>query len=148
MTDIAIIPDLIQRARFMDRPHKEGLDSILQYDYMGSSEFEFGALGKSLKEGIRPNLSSYVYGQIAFEEQKFSVTYFCPEILEEDVKVIIPSLGRRDYRLKERCDFSKYYSGESISKWDNQFWWDIEHHWMFWITNQEFETKFQQLIAG
>jgi len=51
-------PWLVQRATFKDRTHREGVDSMLEFDYMGSAEYEFGAIGKSLKR-IRENLRSY-----------------------------------------------------------------------------------------
>lgn len=51
-------PYYIQRATFQDQPHREGIDSILNFDYMGSSEFEFGALNHSLKR-IRAALPEY-----------------------------------------------------------------------------------------
>jgi hypothetical protein len=37
-------PYCIQRGKFKNREGKQGIDSLLIFDYMGSSEFEFGAL--------------------------------------------------------------------------------------------------------
>jgi hypothetical protein len=81
-------PDLIQRAKFVDNPLKTGLDSILKYDYMGSAEFEFGALFDSLTKHIRPNAKTYVYGNIHFFRPKeLSVTYFCPLELQPEMEM-------------------------------------------------------------
>ena len=54
-----MIPYLIQRGKFESRDFKEGIDSILKFDYMGSSEFEWGALPKSL-QAIRDKKEDYV----------------------------------------------------------------------------------------
>lgn len=53
---------LIQRAKFRNNvnTNKSGIDSILEFDYMGSSEFEWGALPKSLAI-IRKELNNYIY---------------------------------------------------------------------------------------
>jgi hypothetical protein len=42
-------PNLIQRAKFEDRNYKKGIDSIINLAYMGSSEFEWGAVQESLQ---------------------------------------------------------------------------------------------------
>ena len=53
---------LIQRAKFEDRK-STGIDSILSFDYMGSAEFEWGALPKSLKF-IRGHFKEYDYHNV------------------------------------------------------------------------------------
>jgi hypothetical protein len=37
---------------------KKGIDTVFKWDYMGSAEFEFGALGQSLKR-IKENIDTY-----------------------------------------------------------------------------------------
>ncbi len=44
------LPSLIQRVRARKHPSDvQGIDRLFEFDYMGSSEFEFGTLGKALK---------------------------------------------------------------------------------------------------
>lgn len=45
------LPSLIQRVRFNkdSNEHGTGIDRLFAFDYMGSSEFEWGALPKALK---------------------------------------------------------------------------------------------------
>ena len=45
------LPKLIQRIRFRKEPYgrMKGVDKFFDFDYMGSAEFEFGALPKALK---------------------------------------------------------------------------------------------------
>lgn len=40
---------LVQRMKRVDRDYKTGLDSLFELDYMGSAEFEYGAVPASLK---------------------------------------------------------------------------------------------------
>jgi hypothetical protein len=49
---------LIQRGKFAKIESKKGIDSILSFDYMGSSESEWGALPKSLSEITLGSISS------------------------------------------------------------------------------------------
>ena len=53
---------LIQRGNFK-KSDRKGIDGLLSFQYMGSSEFEFGALGESLKR-IRKGLHNYTYETI------------------------------------------------------------------------------------
>lgn len=45
------LPTLVQRVSFRKEPseHQKGIDRLFSFDYMGSSEFEFGALGAALR---------------------------------------------------------------------------------------------------
>jgi hypothetical protein len=43
------LPSLIQRVRYRKNDLRKGIDAFFEFDYMGSSEFEWGALPKSLK---------------------------------------------------------------------------------------------------
>lgn len=54
------MPYLIQTGSFRNSilDSKSGIDRIIKFDYMGSSEFEFGALSASLRR-IRNNLDEY-----------------------------------------------------------------------------------------
>ncbi len=38
---------LIQRCTLRNSPETSKIDDILSFDYMGSAEYEFGAIGKS-----------------------------------------------------------------------------------------------------
>jgi len=143
-------PYLIQRARFENRDFKTGIDSIIKLDYMGSSEFENGAVPKSLKK-IRDNKKEYVF--IKFNIQKKDIIIYCKESEISDVKKYLLELSRGNHKLKEYCDFKEYINP---SKFDleiqagyghkTDFWWDIENHIMFWKQNTEFKMKFKNHI--
>lgn len=136
---------LIQRAQFEDRDFKTGIDSILSFDYMGSSEFEWGALPKSLKF-IRQNINEYVYLDVPIKEKQ--ITVFCPDHLKTEVKKYLTALADKKMRLKEFSGFDDYIKGDGYFKDRFDFWWDIENHVMFWKKNNEFETKFKNKIKS
>lgn len=138
------LPYLIQRAKFENRSNKKGIDQILSFDYMGSSEFEFGALPKSLKR-VRENPSNYVQFQYSFKKQPNKlVTVFCKKEQQEFIGSILEQLADRKIWLKEHCDLDKYIKGED--KYANDFWWDIDNDWFFWKFNTDFDLKFKAAI--
>lgn len=74
---------LIQRGTFETREYKTGIDSILKFDYMGSSEFEWGALPKSLGR-IRENIDSYTYLDVPIKDKV--ITVFCKDSQKSEIK--------------------------------------------------------------
>jgi hypothetical protein len=136
-----INPYLIQRAKFKNRGDKEGIDSILKFDYMGSAEFEFGALPESLKR-VRSNINDYVSFQYSFNNYPTKiVSVFCKKEQEHFVCDVLEGLIERKYRLKEHCDLINFIeSKETI--FTNDFWWDIENDWFFWKYTPQFDLKF------
>ena len=139
-------PYLIQRAKFENRPYKKGIDQLLSFDYMGSSEFEWGALPKALKR-VRENLADYVQFQYSFTKHPAKVvTVFCKKEQQDFVGSILEQLADREIRLKEYCDLDKYIKGEE--KYANDFWWDIDNDWFFWKFNADFDLKFKSALAN
>lgn len=138
-------PFLIQKANFADQPKSTGLDSIIRLEYMGSAEFEFGAIPKSLAR-IRGNISEYDYTQYAFENSGTKiVTIFCRKDEVEQTTDYIQGLAENMYHLQESCDL-KYWVYPGTFKNYCDFYWDIENDFMFWKSSPEFDTKFKSVI--
>lgn len=135
---------LIQRGKFEDREHKSGIDSILSFDYMGSSEFEWGALPKSLGN-IRSELNEYTYLDVPMQDKV--ITVFCKDSQKSDIKLYLTELAENKMRLKEFSAFDSYIKNDGYFKDRFDFWWDIENDLMFWKKNNEFEIKFKTIIA-
>jgi hypothetical protein len=115
---------------------------------MGSAEFEFGALPKSLK-WICANWPTYVVKRVEkIQDLDGNFLYFIapkemereslfkPEVVTpEDVEKVLIRLftEKYPYRLKEysncydRIHGSPYLAGRVP---DTNFWWDLNHHWM------------------
>ncbi len=140
-------PYLIQRARFCTDPTErdKGLDRLLNFDYMGSAEFEWGALPKAL-ERMRSSLGSYRMYDYAFKNSPDKlVTVYCRSGQEDIINGYIEELSENKIRLKERCDLSYYIKGDNHYR-NNDFWWDIENDFMFWKHNMDFSVKFVEVI--
>jgi hypothetical protein len=150
-------PWLIQRAKFVSELHpnsqehyktKKGIDSILKFDYMGSSEFEWGALPKSLTR-IRENKDRY--GLVCNYSYKGKpVTLYMPmnEDGSFDHREIDQYLEHIETKqLKEWAGFDNYITPEPhFSTLIVDFWWDIDNDIMFWKTNKEFTQQFLSVV--
>lgn len=135
-------PYLIQRARFQNNPSKTGIDQILSFDYMGCSEFKWGALPSSLKR-VRENISDYVQFQYSFTKYPLKVvTLFCKKEHENFVGDILEELNESKIRLKSYCDLTGWVNPREFNSNRSDFWWDIEQDWFFWKFNPEFDAKF------
>lgn len=134
-------PYLIQRAKFVNSPDQKGIDSILDFDYMGSAEFEFGALPQGLKR-IRDNIHDYHLFEYVINNKKIAV--FCKKENKHEICIIINGLADNKFYLKEYCDLFYYTKEKDAIRSD--FWWDIGNDYMFWKFTPEFNDKFEKLI--
>lgn len=135
---------LIQRGKFENKEQKSGIDSILSFDYMGSSEFEWGALPESLGN-IRSELNEYIYLDVLIQDK--TITVFCKDSQKNDIKTYLTELAEKKMRLKNFSAFDSYIKNDGYFKNKFDFWWDIENDLMFWKKNNEFELKFKTIIA-
>jgi hypothetical protein len=136
---------LVQRGKFSDRNWKKGIDSIVEFDYMGSSEFEYGALPESLNK-IRENISEYAYLDVPLKGKVISVC--CKDSQKSEILTYLTELSDSKFRLQEYSDFDTYINPSQYFKSNTDFWWDIQNNLMFWRKNQEFETKFKSIIEN
>ena len=141
---------LIQRASIEDRDYKKGIDSIIRLDYMGSSEFEFGAVPDSLR-AIRASIPEYTYMDVPIGDKV--ITVFCKTTQHPDIKMYLRDLADDNIQLQERSEFNDYVCPSEIQKrWQakhplrTNFWWDLDNNLMFWVKNTEFEIKFKAII--
>lgn len=125
-------PYYIQRATFSNRP-REGVDGVLEFDYMGSSEFEFGAIGNSLKR-IRSATEKYTLAPVCDPTpitksellmdntdkpvlksvfgQKLML--YCKESDREQIIKHIMGLKANKIRLKESSYFEAHFDPKSV----------------------------------
>jgi len=121
-------PYLVQRGKFKQPAKIEGIDSLIQFDYMGSSEFEFGALPKALKEicTVLPELEC-LWSNIRVGNK--NLAFLCrPEdemVLREFWQKAIND--RYSVRTKELLWYGDKI-GDGID-----FWWDIGEN-QCWMT--------------
>jgi hypothetical protein len=139
---------LIARAKIEERDYKKGFDSIVNLDYMGASEYEWGAIPESLAR-IRKNINDYTYLDIPIKN--LSVTVFCHNDNKSDVNKYLTELASGKMRTKNGNHFDWYVQNEKKSDFTYvrdrvNFWWDIENDLMFWIKSPDFEIKFKDII--
>ena len=139
---------LIQRAKFKEEIELErnGIDQIIEFDYMGASEFEWGALPKSL-ERIREGIKGYLKFQCTIPgyDQKI-ISVYCKKSDQDKIQQILEDLTEKKIRLKAFCDLCHYVKGAESDCHHNDFWWDIMNDWFFWKQNTDFEEIFLKLI--
>lgn len=133
MKHTLVMPYLIQRGKFKDLPKGKGpcrLSVAVSMDYMGSSEFEWGALPKSFRqiESFRPEFKLRVVDTILEDEQPLQVWSFFDDEQFALYEGYLSNLRfTRNTSTKEYTDFN--VNDRKTSKVD--FWWDIENGVMF-----------------
>jgi len=144
--DTKIKPHLIQRGKFKSGGEPTGYDALVSNDYMGSSEFEFGALPKSLR-AITVDLDSYkIHATDLKHIDGRGLFLVCKDDDEHDLQRVVRNLlnnVRRDpYWLKEPTYLSESLTG--TKHYDFEIWWDIENHWFAVLS----KDNARQLLKG
>jgi hypothetical protein len=81
------------------------------------------------------------------------IAVFCTDNQYLDVKLYLHELASNKMLLHERSDFNTYINPSKYDlewqakrKHSTDFWWDIVNHIMFWKDNDEFKSKFKEVI--
>jgi hypothetical protein len=134
-------PYLVQRLQktYDGKPREgaKGVDRFFMMDYMGSAEFEFGALPASLKR-IRamPKIAEPKRIKIA----QHVVWYVGPEDYREVAELFfrdqLNTRQNQKMRLKESSRIYQSFIGDDWDKKRDDYvgWWDVEHDWAFFVT--------------
>ena len=150
---------LVQRGKFKDVALEkiQGIDSCIEYDYMGSAEFEFGALGESLKRIIsemrKDNFDHTLIKVNFLYFWLYSVSLNKDKVHNIELLFNDPS----SYRLKEPLEIDSYFEGKTIKRLKknckkktevvnnlnyHDFWWDVENDWIVIPHSPYFEERF------
>ena len=141
-------PYLIQRAEINLPLGKSGarLSQVVSFDYMGSAEFEFGALPQSFRriEAVADSWVCRLVPDIRDRDEPLRVYSALSDSEFEEYKTWLlkardPQLSRT-LHTKESVRFASDYSHGKYSKTD--FWWDIDNDVMF-----GFNTEFMALLG-
>ncbi len=128
-------PWLIQRGTFQRRENKIGIDRIISFDYMGSAEFEFGALPESFERIMVDNAAYELFLTDIKNSNNVPLMVYCKKEDKEDVLWVIKKLATGSIRLKEYITF-QYRIKKSEYPWNKpkeNFWWDIQNDFMFFF---------------
>jgi len=123
-------PNLVQRGTILDLPEDEieGIDGLINYDYMGSAEFEFGALHFSIKR-ITRDWQQYEWFPIdsIVDADGRPLHVLCRTRQKAEVidSIKIFASNPDKIRTKERVALREYLECQSEYAVRTNFWWDI-----------------------
>lgn len=141
-------PYLIQRGE-IKRPLVDGrISEAVNLDYMGSAEFEFGALPKSLRamQSRLDDLKATTEPRILEGERSLRILHgFTPDEYEEYLGYLL-ELRADKRRTKETTRFAAGYPPMKFSKTD--IWWDIDNHVMFSFDKVFMNRLLDHLVAS
>ena len=141
-------PWLIQRVAVKRHPptNAKSFDDYLSCDYMGSAEFEFGALPKSLKR-VCKNIDNYRIINTKIKDFIKRDLFMFVKKGDEDYIKYIDYITEDEYKvgLKERTNIKDFITGSSFSRQlseDNynfgyNIWWDIINDVFFTFGKQK-----------
>jgi hypothetical protein len=112
------------------------LKNIFSFSYMGSSEFEWGAVPEALNFlGNQAYNKNLVFGNID------DVYYICPKSYEEEVKDRILKLKKDEYqfRLKEHCGLQAWFEDNNKYSKRTLGWIELDNGFMFFVDKNMFE---------
>lgn len=113
------------------------LKDIFSFDYMGSSEFEWGAVPNALRFIAKQACNDNLVADIMECNQGEYVYYIAPKQYEEDVKKRITQLRNNELRLKEYCGLNTYFDGFlGNERKDICGWIELDNGFMF-FTNED-----------
>ena len=131
---------LVQRIKRKKKDNtKKGVDQLFQFDYMGASEFEWGALPEALKAmKDQENVGMPITTQDG--DRTVTAYFHGPEGVLPIAQHLFETHyhgNRRDCYTKERTQIQDAYSPRN--EWDKELigWWDIEHHFVIFKSKQD-----------
>lgn len=114
------------------------LNEVFSFDYMGASEFEWGAVPAALSFlGEQASIGALVSG----EHQ--SVYYLCPSTYETGVKSVIDTLltNENDLPLQERCGLKQAVNPDGkYRREDLVGWLELDNGFFFFTDKTMFEN--------
>jgi len=153
-------PYLVQRVSRRESPRdtSKGVDKHFSFDYMGSAEFEFGALPEALKR-MRVRVDRLNLLKISSPQEGVKRLWFLgePEYLPQAVALLRDQLGPQKTFLKERTYMkdsmvAEPLVGESRSrKFDA--WWALDvqgedhHNWLIFVQKADAQQWLKDLRA-
>lgn len=144
--------NLVQSGHFirnissLEKKEINGIDDIVCFDYMGSSEFENGSLFRFLR---RMTINKDFYKIFIFNQYKDengnALKVYAPQVFFKNVQNIVDRLSINGFELQEHCSLHRHIvksnQDEEDSffdyKDDNNFWWDIENDFFMFFENTD-----------
>ena len=132
-----------------------GEKGLVELDYMGSAEFEFGAIPKAYIR-IMGNYFDYVFHKTSIVDVKGNPLWIYAHKsklaeVEECIKAYarkpypfeLKEMSYMEYHLNERCLASLTSPAYYLRR---DFWWDIQNDWMAFVGAKHVRQKFKKAI--
>ncbi len=130
-------PYLIQRVMLRKDPKGKTIDGVFEMDYMGSAEFEFGSLPKSLKEICLDFVEYHSTKSPTIVSKNNEPLWLVSKLPGEDEKKYfeyIQQMIDSKIRLKEVTYLEYVVLNKKYNYTPSNLpvvWWDIDNHLMF-----------------
>lgn len=126
----------------------QGIDQFFSMDYMGSAEFEFGALPEALKRWREKGIPTEPI-HIKFCKDQFSASFVGPKALvpriQKFLEMEVDAPGEN--HLKEMTRLRYVYRPEDDYSVDTVGWWDIDNDFAF-FTKAKYAHQFIEGLKG
>jgi hypothetical protein len=138
-------PYLVQRGNISKlAPEETRLTKAVDLDYMGSAEFEFGALPKSLRALQSGTRTLRIVSDIKQDDVPLRVL---SAFNEEEFGEYIPYL--HELRADKIClkEWLRFSPDRIKDEYAENFWWDIENHVM-WSFHKQFMNRLENYLQA
>lgn len=122
-----------------------GFDSAFACDYMGSAEFEFGGLPKSLRRVVTRTYTARPSGLSKDGKDLMLVCH--SDAQHAQVKAWLPRMAARSVSLKEHPYLKETLSGRDEYIKDFCLWWDIDNDWFLCLNQDVADLLFKAIDA-
>lgn len=128
-----------------------GREGFANLDYMGSAEFEWGAIPKAYRR-IMGQFEQYSLSETGLKTSNgVPLQIFCRADMCDEIVAEIKAYIQEPYRLKEYSALAEHFKSNLLdnSKWarDNtNFWWDIRNDWIAFIGASDRARIFRETI--
>ncbi len=113
-----------------------GIDDILNFNLMGSAEFDFGALPHSLCRMTINGDFYQVYTITKYHDKVGNpLKIYAPIIYKDKIIEYVAGLIENKYFLQESC-YLRAYIEKGIKK-GNEFWWDVENDYFIFFKHTD-----------
>lgn len=122
---------------------KEAMELIrpfISFDYMGASEFEWGAVPQAFRFLTeQAALNHIVYGHFSLGDENYY--YICPFQYQDEVRKRIENLRADEgpFRLKEHCGLKAYFTSKNEWAKRNVGWIELDNGFMFFVDKEMFD---------
>jgi hypothetical protein len=140
----------------LSKKAKEALGEVCVWDYMGSAEYEWGAIPKALIEMSKLDLVAF-WPTIEFAFHDFwdkkdvdgkrTIYIIAPKSDADEAEKYIRELARGTEDCKERTEFAASLAEHKYGK-DTMGWFDLVNHYMFFKDVQMFKDWSTLLVAS